>query len=143
MSSVLNRQIPNICVDGDVLDIARRIVEGDEVWRGDENMTLTINPETGMFEVMALDGTGAWYCAYQSTTCDTSILVGLARGDWQRGRTLLAEREAERTKAQKDREDREREERAERILRYKYDLGHAVGEYRPMFGQINKPTVKD
>jgi hypothetical protein len=76
---------PMVEVDLDTLDIARRIQEGDELWRGDPNMVLCYNDLTSKFEVIGVDGKGQPYVVVTSDTCDQRILMALVESDWQQG----------------------------------------------------------
>ena len=136
--------LPNICLDERVMDIDRRIREGDEVWRGstpEEQHTLTWNPENQKFEVLAQDGHRNWYVCLQSDTCDPSILIELARTDWRRGAAVFAEFKAAEAKKIQLRKDVEKDAQGERIEKFKYDLTHALGE-KTMFGGLNRPYEK-
>ena len=75
---------PMVEVTLDVLDIGRRIQDGDELWRGDPSMALTWNQYTEEFEVIALDGKGQPYVVLSAPECDQRILIQLAESDWQR-----------------------------------------------------------
>lgn len=86
-------------VEADVLDIGRRIQEGDELWRGDRSMGLFINAATGKYEVLALDARGEPYVVLESDTCDQRILMSLAESDWQQGSRGMIERLVAREKA--------------------------------------------
>lgn len=76
---------PMVEVDLDVLDIGRRIQEGDELWRGDPTMDLCYNDLTGKFEVIGLDAKGQPYVVVTADECDQRILMALVESDWQRG----------------------------------------------------------
>lgn len=122
-------------VSGDVLDIARRIRDGDESgWRGDPSMSLTYNPASREFEVLATDRAGNRYVAVSSPRCDHSILIKLREGDPRRGSVVdrvLAHNE----KVRADREQQQRDERRELSLRLAHavvkDIGHLEGGTRP------------
>lgn len=79
------RGLPMVEIEFDALDIARRIQEGDELWRGDPNMMLTYNEFTGEYDVIAHDEQGRPYIAVSAKECDQRILQKLAESDWQRG----------------------------------------------------------
>lgn len=84
-SAFMRRQRePMVAIDADVMDIGRRIQQGDELWRGDPSMALTYNAWTGEFEVIALDGKGEPYVVVSAPECDQRILIQLAESDWQR-----------------------------------------------------------
>lgn len=76
------RRVP---IAGHVLDIDRRIREGDDVWRGDPSMGLYFDPTSGMWEVWGLDIAGAPYRAAVAEFADQRLLNQLVDGDWQRG----------------------------------------------------------
>lgn len=86
---------PMIEVDMDTLDIARRITEGDELWRGDPNMELVYNDAPGVqrFEVLGVDAKGQPYIAAWGDECDQRLLVQLAETDWRlrSGKSMLDE----------------------------------------------------
>lgn len=72
-------------VESDVLDIGRRIAQGDELWRGDPTMGLFWNPVEGMFEVWGEDIAGTPYLAAAHTHADARLILKLVEGDWQKG----------------------------------------------------------
>ena len=83
---VVNEHAPRIRggmveLTSDVLDIGRRIREGDELWRGDPSMRLCWNPLTQKYEVVGVDRTGQQYLAASHHTCDQTLLIKLSEGD--------------------------------------------------------------
>lgn len=99
------RGLPMVEVEADALDIARRIVEGDELWRGDPNMILCWNELSGDYEVIAIDGHGKPYIAVTAKHCDQRILQALVESDWQRGsQAVIAELVKREAKAQQSRD---------------------------------------
>lgn len=87
-----NRGVPMMEVPLDVLDIARRLTDGDELWRGDPTMELLYNDVTGHFEVWAIDPRNNPYMAWSGPYCDQRILTELAETDWQRGSKAILDR---------------------------------------------------
>lgn len=96
----------NVVVAGDVMDIGRRINEGDPTcgWVGDPSMSLVVdnerwvtdvdgreiyprvaNPYWGWFEVWGIDAHGKGYLATRSPTCNAELLRRLAESHWSRG----------------------------------------------------------
>lgn len=113
---------PRVWIDGSVLDIDRRIKEGDESgWRGDPSMFLMFNPQNDMFEVWGIDRGGNQYMAAAHHRCDHTLLQKLVAGDPTKndviGRVL-----ADNAKLKKEQETKEREQRLEVADR----LGHAI-----------------
>ena len=90
-------------VDSDVLDIRRRLTEGDATcgWRGEPTARLFHNqledPVTGkvvsMWEVECLDRSGTPYIAASLVAdyLDHRIIEKMVLGDWQRGKVALDE----------------------------------------------------
>lgn len=90
-------------VDSDVLDIARRLIEGDPVagWRGEASATLYANPirdpitgkQTHLWEVECLDAAGRPYIAasLMADRVDHRIIEKMVLGDWQRGKVAIDE----------------------------------------------------
>jgi len=89
-------------VDADVLDLGRRLREGDELWRGDPTMSLQINMGVvpPVYEVWALDGTGTPYIAWTGSDCTPRMLIELAEWDWHQGSRSIVDRLAR--QAQRD-----------------------------------------
>lgn len=106
-------------VTADMLDIGRRLQEGDELWRGDPTMTLCFNELTDKFEVIAHDAKGNPYIAHVADVCDERILIALTESDWQRGTKAMIDRLVKQTaaaNAEQDREVRDRQgEIAEKV----------------------------
>ena len=70
---------------GDLLDIDRRIKDGDESgWRGDPSMGIFVNTSTGWFEVWGYDRAGREYLAASHETLDHTLLIKLREGDMTR-----------------------------------------------------------
>lgn len=125
-------------MDGDVLDIGRRIREGDELWRGDPLMDLRYNFILERFEVWGVDANGDGYLAASAETCDHGLLMKLAAGDWQRGReaamrVVLHERNlaAEKAKAEAD-------ARGEIVDRLGWAIRRDLHGTRRFFGQVGR-----
>lgn len=121
-------------VDGDVLDIGRRIQQGDESgWRGDPTMWLAYNAMTGRFEVWATDLGGNQYIAASHDECNHVLIQKLIAGDPRRGDVLAGVLEVN-ARARADAERREREQRliAHDKLAWalRKDLGHLYGGTR-------------
>lgn len=93
-----------------VLDIDRRIREGDEVWRGDPTMGLWFNPASRMFEVIGLDINGNPYIAATAPMADQRLLEQLVAGDWQRDGSVFDRVEAENAKVRADLDRRDEEQ---------------------------------
>lgn len=142
ITNVRERQAPMVEITSDVLDIARRIREGDELWRGDPTMRLTYNPDPTIrrFEVIGLDVTGAPYIAAAHDRCDQTLLIKLAEGDPRRGNVF--ERVMKHNEqVRKDREDAERDQRMEIADKMhwaiKQDLGQHLGGRRRLHGMYD------
>lgn len=84
--------VPMVEISRDVMDVARRIQEGDELWRGDPTMILCWNEMSEQYEVIGHDAKGNPYIALTSDTCDARILVALTESDWQRGSRAMIDR---------------------------------------------------
>lgn len=82
-----------------VLDIDRRIREGDDIWRGDSSMGLYFDPASGMYEVWGLDANGTSYRAAMADYADQRLLDQLVAGDWQNTTLVFDRLEAENAKA--------------------------------------------
>lgn len=122
-------------IDERVLDISRRIREGDELWRGDPNMRLFYNPMTKEYEVTALDAHGTEYVAISTPHCGTNILIQLSRTDWQRGSAVYKEFRANAEKADRDRKARARDARMESFDRLRHAVKKEQGHH---FGGMTK-----
>lgn len=133
---VVNERAPRVMgnmvqIDADVLDIDRRIREGDESgWRGDPNMRLFWNPGSMMFEVVGIDRTGQEYLAASHDRCDHTLLVKLVNGDPRRV-NVFAEAAKHNAKLTADNEAADREKRlavADKMqFAIRKDLGHLNG----------------
>lgn len=97
-------------VPADVLDIGRRIQDGDELWRGDPTMSLIFNTATSQFEVWGFDIKNEAYLAWSGPYCDQRILVELTETDWQRGSRALFDRILAKSKKIKDDAKREQDD---------------------------------
>lgn len=130
-----------VAVDERLMDIGRRIQDGDELWRGDPNMQLCWNPANRMFEVVGLDAHGNYYVATSSPRCGPHLLVQLATGDWQRG-GLSKQVAATNAASAKARADAEADVRREKFDRFHFELtkeiGHLEGGTRRLFGQVGR-----
>ena len=76
-------------IDADVLDIVRRVREGDELWRGDPTMDVGWNFVMERFEVWGIDAEGTPYLAATAERLDHRILQKLTENDWQRGKSAV------------------------------------------------------
>jgi hypothetical protein len=102
-----------VWIDQSVLDIDRRIKEGDESgWRGDPSMFLMFNPATDLFEVWGIDRGGNQYMACSHHQCDHILLQKLVAGDPTKNDVVGKVLEAN-ERLQKDREDAEKDKRME------------------------------
>lgn len=79
-------------VPADVLDIGRRIQQGDELWRGDPNMELLYDDMQDVYVIVAHDSTGHPYVVLERPYCDQRLLEELTMSDWQNGSRALIER---------------------------------------------------
>lgn len=105
-------------VESDVLDIGRRIAQGDELWRGDPTMGLFWNPVEGMFEVWGEDIAGTPYLAVAHTHADARLVMKLVEGDWQKGLAKLEALQAAEIKRKADEQkviDDQNEELADKL----------------------------
>jgi hypothetical protein len=116
-------------IDERVLDISRRIREGDELWRGDPNMRLFYNPRTEEYEVIALDAHGTEYVAISTPHCGTNILIQLARTDWQRGAAVYREFRENAERADRERRQRADDARRERFDQFRHALKREMGHH--------------
>lgn len=129
-------------IDERVSDIGRRIVEGDELWRGDPNMALVFNPQSRQYEVLALDDHGNFYIAASSPQCGPHLLVELSVSDWQHGKERYEQIMAANRKAKAAVETTKREAAAEQFDKLHFamvkEFGHLEGGTRRLFGQVGK-----
>lgn len=136
-------------VGGEVMDIGRRINEGDPTvgWPGDPSMALCVdteeyltdaagrptgvrNPKWGWFEVWGTDAHGEVYLAASAPRCDAGLLRKLAEGHWSRGNPFdRVVAENRRRQADQDRVERDRrEETIDKLhLALRKDLGAYEG----------------
>lgn len=123
-------------IESDVLDIARRITDGDELWRGDKTMGLYYQEAVGLFEVWGLDKAGQPYLAASAPQCDHRLLERLVAGDWQRSTSVFDTIDAFNRKLEEDRQraaDDEAHELNDRLhWALRRDLGHLEGGTRRM-----------
>ena len=125
-------------VSGDVLDIARRVREGDELWRGDPTMDLRYNLIEQQFEVWAVDAGGNGYLACTSEVCDHRILERLVAGDWQRGKAAAAAVVLNERARESERERREADKRGEAIDKLGWAIRRDLHTTRRVFGQVGR-----
>ena len=136
-------------ITGDVLDVGRRINEGDPTvgWEGDPTMVLAVdneqfitdidgnmtfpqvsNPQYGWFEVWGLDAHNKAYLAACRPYCDSRLLAALAEGHWKRGD--LAERIIRKNQMRVVEQERQaREQRVEANDKLHFALLHDIGAY--------------
>lgn len=118
-------------VESDVLDIGRRIAQGDELWRGDPSMGLFWNPVEQMFEVWGEDIAGTPYLAAAHTHADARLVMKLVEGDWQKGLAKLNALQAAEVARKADEERRvqdQNEELADKLhWALRRDIGHMEG----------------
>lgn len=126
---------PRMIVTSDVLEIGRRIREGDDVWRGDPSMSLCLNPGSPEpFEVWGLDAHGTPYLAASAERCDQRILDRLVAGDWQHVNVFAAITEHNaKVDAQRQRDADDQLDAAAEKMQWamRRDLGHLEGGTRP------------
>lgn len=120
-----------VWVTTDVLDINRRVQEGDESgWRGDPSMFLMWNPETDEFEVWGTDRAGVQYLAASHHRCDHTLIQKLIAGDPQKN-DVIGRVMANNARLEKERSDAERDKRLEIADKLGFairsDLGHLYG----------------
>ena len=135
-------------VPTDVLDIGRRIREGDETgWPGDPTMGLYVNPATGMFEVIGRDARGDEYVATTAEVLDHRIILQLIAGDWRRdgGRDVVARTIAHNEKLHAARQAELAEQAADVADRIHFamvrDTGHLYGQNRRLYA-VTDPRGK-
>lgn len=126
----------------DVLDIGRRIREGDESgWRGDPSMKLCWNPMTQKYEVVGIDATGSEYLAASHDTCDHTLLVKLVAGDPRKHNVVYEVIEANR-KLREGQEAADREKAREIADKLQWairkDLGQHLGGTKRMHSMHNR-----
>lgn len=96
---------------GDLMDIDRRIKNGDESgWRGDPSMCVCINTTNGMFEVWGIDRCGHQYKAASHHKLDVELVRKLRDGD-PRTHDVFSEVMAANARAQQLRDDAEHDAR--------------------------------
>lgn len=117
-------------IDHDVLDIARRIVVGDESgWPGDPNMRLTYNQVSGQYEVIGIDARGIEYIAASSDTCDHTLILKLVAGRPQNDPIgkILAHNEKLRSDQEKARNEHVRAVAEKAVWAMRRDLAQHFG----------------
>lgn len=124
-------------IAGDVLDVARRAVEGDATlgWDGDDTLQIeaVYGPEGARFEVTAADRQGRRYLVFIHPRCDASLIRRLAAADNRRRDPVaeaMAQQAARERSARADRQARN-EDMADRLhWALKRDIGHLYGGTR-------------
>lgn len=129
------RESPMMVVTSDVLEIGRRIREGDDVWRGDASMSLCLNPGAPEpFEVWGIDARGQAYLAASAERCDQRLLERLVAGDWQHVNVFaVITAHNDKVRADHERAAQDRVDAAAERLQWamRRDLGHLEGGTRP------------
>jgi len=124
----------------DMLDIGRRIREGDELWRGDPSMTLCWNPLTQKYEVIGVDRTGQQYLAASHHACDARLLIKLSEGDPTKHNVLArVMKENEQLRAAEDAAAREKAREVADKMHFalRKDLGQHMGGRHRQYGMYD------